>query len=243
MRDQSSEAPQWFPVTQQGAPGHGSQDPRNASPPLYQVRLPLGTHREVCSIVQWGCDSLIVQHQHLPVLQISTKCLQTSSKMQTACTTSHTAWQPQARKPPNTQILQLGRTHGTETHVWHMQTSHKPTDLPKPPEEPQYGTILSNAPATGMTTFPPCSLGTAQPDATAALCQPKHLRGVQLQMGTCPSHFPEEVKLRAKNLRARPARQEFQETPQLARQGICKLSHPPLLNRDLSICSTSTWEF
>lgn len=159
-------------------------------------------HREVCSIVQWGCDPLIVPNQHLPALQLSTKRLQTSHKMQTTGTTSHTAWQPQARKPPNTQILQLSRTHGTETHVWHMQTSHKPTDLPKSPEEPQYGTILSDAPATGMRTFSLCSQGTAQPDATAVLCQPKHLTGVQLQMGTCPSRFPEKVKLRAKNLTA-----------------------------------------
>lgn len=142
------------PITQQGVPGHGSQDPKNASLPLHQVRLPFGTRREVCSMVHWGCGSLIVPNQHPPVVQLSTKRLQTSHKMQTTCTTSHTARQPQARKPPNTQNLQLSRTHGTETHVWHMRTSHKPTDLLKPLEEPQYGAILSDAPATGMRTFP-----------------------------------------------------------------------------------------
>lgn len=98
-------------------------------PPCHCTRsgCPLA-HTEVCSLVQWGCDSPIVPNQHLPALQLSTKLLQTSHKMQTACTTSHPAWQPQARKPPNTQ---LSRTHGTETHVWHMRTSHKPPKTPR----------------------------------------------------------------------------------------------------------------
>lgn len=46
-------------------------------------RLTPGTHREVCSIVQWGCDSLIVPNQHLPALQLPTECLQSSHEMQT----------------------------------------------------------------------------------------------------------------------------------------------------------------
>lgn len=73
----------------------------------------------------------------------------------------------------------------------------------------------------------------AQPDATAALCQPKHLTGAQLQMGTCPSCFPEKVKLRAKILTAQLARQELQETPQLASQGICKRLTPAFAQQGL----------
>lgn len=120
-----------------------------------------------------------------------------------------------------------------------MQTSHKPTDLPKPPEEPQDGTILSEAPATGTGS----SLGTAQPDATAALCQPKQLTGAQLQMGTCPSCFPEKVKLRARSLTARLARQELQETAQLARQGICRRLTPTAAQQEPQHLWHQTWEF
>lgn len=69
--------------------------------------------------------------------------------------------------------------------MWHMATSHRTTDFPKLLEEPQCGT-LSDAPAASTGTFPPRSLGEAQPDATAALCQPKHLAGVRGWAGNMP---------------------------------------------------------
>lgn len=107
--------------------------------------------------------------------------------------------------------------------------------------------FLSDAPAASTGTFPPRSLGAARPDATAALCQTKHLAGVRGSDGNTPQPLPcrgEEVKLCQKKFMARLASQELQETSQLATWGISKrVSQPPLLNRDLRVCSISAWSF
>lgn len=165
-----------------------------------------------------------------------------SSSPQSACKL-HTRCKPLAQhhtqfgshRPESHQTPKSCNSAGPSGQKLTCGTCKQATNVPKLPQEPQYETILSDAPATGMRTFPSCSLGTAQPDATAALCQPKHLTGAQLQMGTCPSCFPEKVKLRAKILTAQLARQELQETP-ACKPGDLQAAHT-------RICSTGTTAF
>lgn len=100
--------------------------------------------------------------------------------------------------------------------------------------------FLSNALATSTGTFfPPLLLGAARPDATAALCQTKHLEGVGGSDGNTPQPLPcshEEVKPRAKNSRHDWQARNSRRLPSLQHGGFPSVSHTHL-------CSTGTSEF
>lgn len=107
--------------------------------------------------------------------------------------------------------------------TWKQAT--KPQASPSSQRSHNMELFLNDALAASTRTFPPRLLGAAWPDATAALCQTKLLAGVRGSDGNTPQLLPcraEKIKAMYKTFTAPLARQELQETSQLAMREISR---------------------